>query len=655
MLDTAYFEREAHRLAREILIEAAAPPPSLDLTKWVPQHVRVPDGPREGQLWDLSLTPFWREILECLSPNHPATRVTVRKSAQLGFTMVLIAWMLAIVAVVKRRAMIVMPSLGVARDFVSEKLQPAIDKCAAAAALIVPQKPRAGDGSTALNKKFPGGSLRLTGANSTADLRSKTIPLIGCDEIDEYDKDLGGQGDPMGMIDARQLAFHASGNFKKLEGGTPTVKGYSRIDESFEESDQRYYEVPCPHCGEAQDLVWEQLHWQEEWPHQAEYACRHCGGMIGHHEKQRMLRAGKWVARAPGAGRHPGFHINALYSPFTTWDAMVAAYLKAKDDPLELKAWSNLWKGESFEVKGEAPTWQELKQRAQAIDLYRRGEIPDEALVITASVDVQGSWLEVGLWGWGVGKTSYALDRFVIQGDPNDLKVWGELEAYRQREFRTKGCFPRVIEMMAIDSGYLTPMVYNFVRGKDANVKGGRRVMAIKGASTRTEWVLGNRKKVDFTLHGQSKRGSVYRYMVGGHVAKIAIYGRLGLKGPNQAGQFPPGFCHFASDFDDDFYQQHTAELMIPVQRRGGRIDYEWRKPRGQRNEVLDLAVYAYAAAVAIGLDRTSPAQWARLAEERMAAAPEKGQLDMLAAVIAPPDGEQPKEEKKSLARKLAS
>lgn len=655
MLDTGYFEREADFLAREILIKASAPPPSLDLTKWVPQNVRVPDGPREGQLWDLSLTPFWRDILECLSPTHPATRVTVRKSAQLGFTMVLIAWMLAIVSVIRRRAMVVMPSLATARDFVSEKLQPAIDKCDTASRLIVPQKPRAGDGSTALNKKFPGGSLRLTGANSTADLRSKTIPLIGCDEIDEYDKDLGGQGDPMGMIDARQLAFHATGNYKKLEGGTPTVRGYSRIDESFDESDQRYYEVPCPHCGGTQALVWEQLHYQEEWPHQAEYACLHCGTMIGHHEKLRMLRLGKWVAHSPGPGRHPGFHINALYSPFTTWDAMVAAYLKSKDDPLELKAWTNLWKGESFEVKGEAPTWQELKERAQAIDLYKRGEIPDEALFLTASVDVQGTWLEVALWGYGIGQTSYTIDRFVLPGDPNGLEVWAKLEEWRQKDFVTKSGYPRVVEMMAIDCGYLPQMVYNFVRGKEKNVRGGRRVMAVKGASTRTEWVLGNRKKVDFTLHGQTKRGSVFRYMVGGHVAKIAIYGRLGLKGPNTAGQYPAGFCHFASDFDDDFYQQHTAELLIPVQRRGGRVDYEWRKPRGQRNEVLDLAVYSYAAAIALGMDRMTPEQWKKLAVERTAGEPEKGQLDMLAAVVAPQSSDEKPEEKKSLARKLAS
>ena len=35
---------------------------------------------------------------------------------------------------------------------------------------------------------------------------------------------------------------------------TPTVKGASRIESAFEQSDQRRYHVPCPHCGEPMDL-----------------------------------------------------------------------------------------------------------------------------------------------------------------------------------------------------------------------------------------------------------------------------------------------------------------------------------------------------------------------------------------------------------------
>ncbi|WP_281181178.1 phage terminase large subunit family protein [Candidatus Arsenophonus triatominarum] len=39
-------------------------------------------------------------------------------------------------------------------------------------------------------------------------------------------------------------------------GSTPTVKHVSRIEKVYNESDQRHYWVPCPHCGEFQILEW---------------------------------------------------------------------------------------------------------------------------------------------------------------------------------------------------------------------------------------------------------------------------------------------------------------------------------------------------------------------------------------------------------------
>ena len=40
---------------------------------------------------------------------------------------------------------------------------------------------------------------------------------------------------------------------------TPTTKGASRIEAAWEESDQRFYEVPCPICGGYQTLKWGQV------------------------------------------------------------------------------------------------------------------------------------------------------------------------------------------------------------------------------------------------------------------------------------------------------------------------------------------------------------------------------------------------------------
>tara|TARA_R110002110_G_scaffold64634_3_gene178571 strand:+ start:10964 stop:12931 length:1968 start_codon:yes stop_codon:yes gene_type:complete len=637
MLETSVYAQAADDLAHEILLAASEPPVRLDLLKWVQENVRVPDGPRAGLLWDLDMTPFWREILEMLSPENPVTRISVRKSAQVGFTMILIAWGLAITARIRRSALFVFPTLPFARDFNNEKFEPAIERCEASNQAVLPIKSRSGGGSTALNKRFSGGSVRLTGANSTADFRGKTVPLIGADEIDEIPRDLNGQGDGMRMIDARQDAHRKTGDFKKLEGGTPTVKGSCRIDDCFEAGDQRLYMVPCPQCGKEQAFEFERLHYKPNWPHEAYYACAENGCVIHYDKQTSMLKAGRWVATAPAPGKHPSYAINALYSPFISWDDIVIDYLSCKDDPLQLMSFTNLKLGKSYELKGTAPGWKELQDRAQRLKICRRGEIPNWALFLTAGVDVQERRLEIVIYGWGIGKSRIPIDWIVIEGDTSDLTVWGRLTEVWQAEYRTLGGMVRFIEMMAVDSGYRSDMVYNWVRGKENNIRGRPRAMAVKGANRPTNWILGGASKTSFQRPGVSTRGNVMLWAVGVHIAKASFYGYLGLEGPNEAGQFPPGFVHFPEDFPDTFYQQATSELLKPIAKRGGRVEYEWTLPSGRRNEVLDCSNYAHAAAIQLGMDKMTPEQWAALAEERTACAPDKGQMDLLSAVVAPP------------------
>ncbi len=97
------------------------------------------------------------------------------------------------------------------------------------------------------------------------------------------------------------------------------------------------------------------------------------------------------------------------------------------------------------------------------------------------------------------------------------------------------------------------------------------------------------------------------------------------------------GFVHLATGLDDEVFKQLTAEKMVAVQKRVGLTSYEWRKSPQDRNEVLDCAVYARAAAYSphIGMGRMTLAQWEALAIKR-GAPPEPAQLDMLRAVAVP-------------------
>jgi phage terminase large subunit GpA-like protein len=611
-----------------------APDPVVQPSAWAAENIVVPDGPYAGSHWSPEVTPYLPEILDLLAPEDPATRISVRKSAQPGLTGLGIAWLGYIADVAPARAMAVQPTVDAAKDFNRDKLQPTIDGSPVLRRKIAPLKSRSGRGSTVLSKSYPGGSLTICGANSTAGLRSKTVKNVLCDEIDDWPEDLEGQGDPMLMVDARQLAFRALGTYKKLEMSTPTLKGSSRIDAAFEAGDQRYYHVSCPHCGHEQTLIFENLRFEEDFPHKAVYVCAARGCIIEHFEKTGMLARGRWIAAEPGPGRHPSFHIDSLYSPFVTWDDIAAAYLATKGDPHREKGFANLWLGRSFEVQGEAPKWEDLQKRAQSIASHGRGEVPAWVLFLTMGVDMQADRLEASIWGWGVGKTSALIDHVVLAGNTADLQVWGDLtELWQQSWFTLQGRELR-LECTAVDSGYRPTMAYDWVRGKPATI-------SIKGYSGRTDWPIGTPKKMTYTPRGKLVRSSALNWMVGSWYLKAELYGYLNLEGPDETGNFPPGFVHLASGLDDEVFKQLTAEKLVAKQKRGGLTSYQWDKSPQDRNEVLDCAVYARAAAYSphIGMGRMTLAQWEALAIER-GAPPEPAQLDMLRAVVAPPGAE---------------
>ena len=140
--------------------------------------------------------------------------------------------------------------------------------------------------------EFPGGILVLTGANSAVGLRSMPARYLFLDEVDGYPGDVEGEGDPILLAERRSATFQRR---KILLISTPKTKGLSRIEREYEQSDQRRYFVPCPHCHEHQTLEFENLRWPEGRPGEAEYACAHCGSLIGERHKTWMLERGAWV------------------------------------------------------------------------------------------------------------------------------------------------------------------------------------------------------------------------------------------------------------------------------------------------------------------------------------------------------------------------
>ena len=179
------------------------------------------------------------------------------------------------------------------------------------------------------------------------------VRFLFLDEVDGYPGDAGGEGDPVALAMQRAVTFV---NRKVLMVSTPTVKGFSRIEAAYEESDKRVFAVPCDHCGAFSQVFWRDIRWPEGKFQEAAWHCPHCGGAHPEYRKPALLAHGHWQATAAGDGKTAGFHLSSLYSPWATWAEIAEEHRDAKDDPVRLKVWVNTKLAETWEERdGERP------------------------------------------------------------------------------------------------------------------------------------------------------------------------------------------------------------------------------------------------------------------------------------------------------------
>ena len=115
----------------------------------------------------------------------------------------------------------------------------------------------------------------------------------------------------------------------------------------------------CPHCGESQTLKWAQVQWDrdekgEHLTDTAAYFCEHCGAQWTEAERHQAVRLGQWKATKPSKGT-AGFHLNALYSPWSNLSLANLAdkFVKAKGKPLLLRTFTNTVLAETWHEKYE--------------------------------------------------------------------------------------------------------------------------------------------------------------------------------------------------------------------------------------------------------------------------------------------------------------
>ena len=574
------------------------PDPLLNISEWADKYrVLSQKASAEPGKWRTSRTPYLKEIMDCLSPYSGIERVVFMKGAQIGGTEVGNNFLGYIVHLSPGPVMLVMPTVDGAKRTSKTRIDPMFAAIPELKCVISDRRSKDASNTT-LMKEFQGGVLVLTGANSAIGLRSMPVRYIFLDEIDAYKGDVEGEGDPVNLAIKRTSTFNRR---KIFMVSTPTIQSVSRIEYEYEQSDQRHYMVPCPYCNKRQLLKWKQIHWEDDDPQTAVYICEYCGGIIEEHLKTWMLENGIWEKSNPSS-KIAGFHLSSLYSPvgWFSWADAVKQFLDAKNKDNLLKVWVNTVLGETWLEKGEAPEWQILFDKRED---YQQELVPSGGLFLTAGADVQKDRIECEVVAWGRNRESWSVGYFIINGDTAREDVWNELTEFSRRYFEHSSGAMLPISRFAIDSGFATQQVYNWVRKQPLNF-----AMAVKGTDSGVT-PLGLPTKVDLNINGKKLRRGAKVWAVGTSILKSELYQFLRLT-QNEDESFPAGYCHFPK-YDSEYFKQLTAEQLVTKVVRGYQ-KREWQKTR-ERNEALDCRVYARAASISFGIEQFSEIKWRNL------------------------------------------
>lgn len=589
------------RISKQIL-EAMQPPPNLAVDEWADLYRRLsPEASAEPGLWSTDRAPYQRGMMQAVS-DPTIERVVFMTGAQIGKTEIINNSVGYFIDQAPSPMLIVQPTLEMAKMWSNDRLAPMLRDTPALKNKVKDARSR-DSGNTLYQKSFPGGYLAIVGANSPAGLASRPVRCVMFDEVDRYPASAGSEGDPINLGIARTKTF--THNRKIVMVSTPTNKGASRIEAAFEQSDQRYYYVPCPDCGHKQKLEWSNVHWSKDAPETAEYICEDCGSAWDDAKRYRAVKGGEWRANEAFTGT-AGFHLSGLYSPWTPLGDIARDFTAAKQLPDTLRVFVNTTLAQSWEDQGERIDDYDVAQRAEEF-----GPRLDESIVVvTAGIDVQDDRLELEVVGWSGGpnhtEESWSLDYRTLYGDPSTPQLWQDLDAILASKYETADGRTLQIRAACIDSGgHYTKAVYDFVRPRE-----GRRIFAIKGMAGQDRPVVSRPTRNNI--------GKIRLFTLGVDNIKDLIFSRLRLQSEG------PGYCHFPNDRPDEYFKQLASSEKIVTKYHKGFPRREFVKTR-TRNEALDCRVYAIGALAILNLNLDSLAERAaRQVKEDRPDAPQK-------------------------------
>ena len=374
--------------------------------------------------------------------------------------------------------------VGPSKDFVQDQFEPRLMELLDQAEVLRAKVAR-GKRMKKLLKIVAGVRVRLGFAGSSTSLKSDPFGLGFVDEYDEMMANIKGQGDPLGLAEARGdtyadfvTAIVSTPSQGLVETEIDPVSGLefwavgdpeiiiSPIWRLWQQGTRHHFAWPCPQCEEYFVPRFKHLRWEKgATPAQARrnawLECPCCGGVIENDHKPEMIAAG--VQIAPGQTieeAREGINepesdtwscwTSGLCSPFQTFGDRAARYLTALEsgETDKIQTAINAAFGECYDASADAdvPAADDVLRHKLP---YARNTIPSGAVRLLMAVDVQKFSLIYGIRAFGARGTSWLIDHGQLYGPTDQDDVWAALADLMMTQIDGWQ-----IERVFIDSGF---------------------------------------------------------------------------------------------------------------------------------------------------------------------------------------------------------
>lgn len=206
-----------------------------------------------------------------------------------------------------------LPTGGEARDFVTSKFDPIVERSVGLREKVVKVAFRSKPIWSSTMKRIGESYYFFRGSWSAWRAQSIDADILVVDELDFQKEDI------RSMYEERLEGSKSLDIIYSI--GYPSIPN-TGISALYQESDQREWWIQCPHC-----LKWQTLTWPESISRQKKtYVCKFCRKDLPDIARKR----GKWVAKYPGRPMH-GYAINKLMAPWVPAKRILKSF--SEDSP----------------------------------------------------------------------------------------------------------------------------------------------------------------------------------------------------------------------------------------------------------------------------------------------------------------------------------